>query len=208
VATREPVAALTFDDGPHPLYTPRLLTLLKKHRSVATFFVVGDAANRHPGIIKKIASAGHAIGNHSWDHPIFPRIRSRQRRWVQLRTCANATIPYSDRLFRPPFGAHNLSLQLDAFFLGYKVVLWNLSLTDWLPQQPEAMSARMIERIQPGTIILLHDAIYCSTVSETQWDRGPMLDGLDMALAVLKRRFRFVTVPELLQLGRAVRTSC
>jgi peptidoglycan/xylan/chitin deacetylase (PgdA/CDA1 family) len=170
--------------------------------------VVDDAANGHPAIIKKIANEGHAIENHPWDHPILPRIRSRQRRWAQFRACANATAPYSHPLFRSPFGAHNLSLQLDAFFLGYKVVLWNLSLTDWLPQQPEAMAARMTEGIRPGAIILLNDVIYCSTVSEPQWDRRPMLDGLDMTLAALKSRFHFVTVPELLQAGRAVRKSC
>jgi peptidoglycan/xylan/chitin deacetylase (PgdA/CDA1 family) len=69
VSTNEPLAALTFDDGPDPLYTPRVLEILQKHRAQATFFMVGQTALRHPDLVQLVARGGHAIGNHSWDHP-------------------------------------------------------------------------------------------------------------------------------------------
>src|SRR5262249_4930611 len=80
VKTDEPIAALTFDDGPHPIYTPALLDILQKHVAQATFFMVGTAATAQPAIVRQVAQAGHAIGNHSWDHPSFLSIRSPERR--------------------------------------------------------------------------------------------------------------------------------
>ena len=74
VTTRDPVAALTFDDGPHPEYTPLLLNILERYQARATFFMIGDAAQRHPDLVRQVAQGGHAIGNHSWDHPFFPSL--------------------------------------------------------------------------------------------------------------------------------------
>jgi hypothetical protein len=76
-----------------------------------------------------------------------------------------------------------------------------------LPLRPEDLAARLIDSIQPGTIVLLHDAIYCSRVQGTQQNREPMLEGLDMALAALGNRFQFVTVPALLRCGHAIRKN-
>ena len=206
VETKEPVAALTFDDGPHPIYTPRVLSILEKHGASATFFMLGEAAKRYPEIVKMVARGGHVIGNHGWDHTNLLRIRSRLHRLNQLWSCARTTAPYCTRLFRPPYGAHNTKIQLDALILGYKIILWNVSAQDWIPQGSEEIAQKMIDRVTPGSIFLLHDAIYRSHLpaSETQTEREPMLDGLDKALAVLKRQIRFVTVPELLRVGRPV----
>jgi peptidoglycan/xylan/chitin deacetylase (PgdA/CDA1 family) len=206
VETKEPVAALTFDDGPHPVYTPRVLSILEKHGASATFFMLGEAAKRYPEIVKMVARSGHVIGNHGWDHTNLVRIRSRLQRLNQLWSCARTTAPYCTRLFRPPYGSHNSKIRLDALILGYKVILWNVSAQDWIPQGSEEIAQKMIDRVTPGSIVLLHDAIYRSHLpaSETQTEREPMLDGLDKALAVLKRQIRFVTVPELLRVGRPV----
>src|SRR6478735_7834989 len=78
VDTTEAVVALTFDDGPHPQWTPRLLDLLDRHGAKATFFMVGEMAMRHPDLVDRVISAGHAIGNHSWNHPSFPAVTSSQ----------------------------------------------------------------------------------------------------------------------------------
>jgi len=206
VETKQPVAAITFDDGPHLVYTPRVLSILEKHGVSATFFMVGEAANRYPEIVKMVARSGHVIGNHAWDHTNLKRIRSRLHRLKQLWSCARTTAPYCTRLFRPPYGAHNRKVQLDALILGYKVILWNVSVQDWIPQGSEEIARKMIERVTPGSIVLLHDAIYRSHLpeSETQIEREPMLEGLDKALTALKRQIRFVTVPELLRTGRPV----
>jgi len=203
VETREPVAALTFDDGPHPVYTPRVLSILEKHGANATFFMVGMRARRYPEIMRSVAKAGHVIGNHSWDHPNLNQIRFRHRRLKQMWACARATAPFCRGLFRPPFGAHNNQIRLDALLFRYKIILWSVSAQDWLPQESEDIAHKIMDRVTPGSIFLLHDAISSET-PDTQADRKPMLDGLEMALAVLKRQIRFITVPELLLAGRPV----
>lgn len=204
VETYNSVAALTFDDGPHPVYTPRVISILEKHKARATFFMVGEAASRYPEIVEMVAKSGHVIGNHTWNHHNLTSIQSQFRRLKQMWTCAKAMSPYCRRLFRPPYGAHNSQILLDALIFRYKVILWNVSAQDWIPQGSEEIAQKMIDRITPGSIFLLHDAIYHSKTPETQWDRGPMLVGLDKALTVLNQKVRFVTVPELLQIGRPV----
>ncbi|HKV11751.1 MAG TPA: polysaccharide deacetylase family protein, partial [Thermoanaerobaculia bacterium] len=74
VATREPAIALTFDDGPHPEDTPRVLEVLERHGARGTFFMVGQSARRYPEVVARAAAAGHTVANHSWDHPSFRRI--------------------------------------------------------------------------------------------------------------------------------------
>lgn len=204
VETRDPIAALTFDDGPHPVNTPRVLNILDKYGAKATFFMVGEAANRYPKAVKLVAKAGHAIGIHSWNHQNLTNVHSRFSRLKQMIACERATIPYCKRLFRPPYGAHNSQIRIDALILRYKIILWNVSAQDWLHQGPEDIAHKIIDRMTPGTIFLLHDAIYKSTMTEPQLDRGPMLDGLEIALTELKKRLRFVTVPDLLRSGRPV----
>lgn len=204
VETKKPVVALTFDDGPHPVDTPRVLDVLEKHQAKATFFMVGEAAKKYPEIVRMVAQAGHAIGNHSWDHPYLPRVHSRFSRLRQMWACAKATAPYCQRLFRPPFGAHNDQVLLDARLLRYKVIMWNVSAQDWVPQNSEEIAQKMIDRLKPGNIFLLHDTICDSKFPEKDYDREPMIQGLEKALAVLKSHLHFVTVPILLQAGKPV----
>ncbi len=207
VETQNPVAALTFDDGPHPVYTPQVLRILEKHGAKATFFMVGKAANNNPGIVKDVAEAGHAIGNHSWDHPYLPNMSSRISRLKQLWNCARATAPHCQKLFRPPFGGQNAQIRFEARLFGYKGILWNVSAQDWNLQDAEEIAQKIINRVKPGSIFLLHDAIYPyagSDVSKEIADRVPMLNGLDQALSVLKQQIQFLTVPELLLTGRPV----
>lgn len=205
VETDKAISALTFDDGPHPVYTPQVLGILKKHEVKATFFVVGEAASLYPEIVKDIARAGHVIGNHSWNHPNLTKVPSRLERLKQMWNCARETAPYCQRLFRPPFGAQNAPVRFDARLFRYQIILWNVSAQDWIFQDSKEIAQKMIDRIKPGSIVLLHDAIYAGNeVSDQDKDRNPMLNGLDKALSVLKQRIRFVTVPELLRVGKPV----
>lgn len=200
VQTREPVAALTFDDGPHPEYTPRLLEILEAHSARGTFFMVGANADRYRNLVKRVAVGGHAVGNHSWDHPEFPAISARERR-EQLRACARATAPYGGPFFRPPYVLQSVGSFLTARRLGYRVVAFSVEVEDWREHEAGWMAERMLARIEPGSIVLLHDAIFKPSMGATV-DRGALLEAVERVLRSLADRFRFVTIPELLRYGR------
>lgn len=203
VFTSRPVAALTFDDGPDPVFTPRLLDILRKYRAKATFFMVGKAAERHPDIVKDVAGAGHVIGNHSWDHPSFPLITGRERR-AQIRACERAVAPYGQRLFRPPYGDQSLLSRLEAMWLGYQVIMYSVTAGDWLDHDADWMKNRVMSRIQNGSIILFHDSLFRYHDSRYV-DRELMFNALDMLLKELSERFTFVTIPELMSQGHPQR---
>ena len=204
VDTKDPVVALTFDDGPDPVFTPRLLNVLEHHHAKATFFMVGDNVRQYPATVQQVADGGHAIGNHSWNHPSFPLITAAERR-IQLRRCASALTPYGGlRLFRPPYGQQSFASHLDARWLGYSVVMFNLEVGDWHVKDVRWMADRMVQEIRPGSIVCLHDQIYPlgNASDRTVFDRAAMLDALGITLERLHGRMRFVTVPELLKYGR------
>jgi len=201
VETQAPVAALTFDDGPDPQSTPKFLGLLRDYGARATFFMVGEAARRYPEVVAEVARGGHTIGSHSWDHPSFA-LTSREERRAQLRSWEAALRPHGARLFRPPYGQLGLGARLDLMWAGYTVVGWSVDVGDWREQDATKMTAGLLEKIVPGCIVVLHDAIYLPLLAESLPDRTPLLRALEEALKHLAGRFRFVTVPELLRLGR------
>jgi peptidoglycan/xylan/chitin deacetylase (PgdA/CDA1 family) len=163
--------------------------------------MVGEAAQKHPELVQQVAQAGHVIGNHSWDHPFFPSLAKHEPQ-KQICACEQALAPYGQRLFRPPYGAENLASHLDALSLYYQVVAWNLDAEDWLEHDPAWMADVLTHGIQPGSIVLLHDAICGSAEPVPQYNREPMLAALTLFLEGLGGRFSFVTIPELLRYGR------
>lgn len=199
VRTAEPAVALTFDDGPDPEATPVLLDLLARHGARATFFLVGRRAARHPELVARIAAEGHAIGNHSWNHPALPQLTAAEIA-SQLRRTAAATGDPRPRLMRPPYGDQSLASHLIARRLGYTVVGWSLVAADWLDHDGEVLAARMLDGLHPGAIVLLHDSL-ASWADERHRDRSPMLDAVGRVLAA-QPDWRFLTVPELTALGR------
>jgi peptidoglycan/xylan/chitin deacetylase (PgdA/CDA1 family) len=203
VSTSEPAIALTFDDGPHPVDTPPLLDLLERHGAKATFFVVGKSARRYPELIERMAGAGHALGNHTWDHPSLPSLKGRYRR-RQLAWTEEVLGPHSSGLFRPPYGEQSPGSRIDALRLGLRPVCWDVIAEDWRDDPPEIMLQRIYRKLRRGSIVLFHDTLY-TTVEERYRDRGPTLATVERLLVDLGDRYRFVTVPELLKLGRPVR---
>lgn len=204
VATDKPVLALTFDDGPHHEYTPALLEILAKYHARATFFMIGELAAQHPDVVRAAAQAGHAIANHSWSHLSFPLMTARER-YEQLRRCEEALAPYGEKLFRPPYCHQTARSRWHTLRSGYDVVGFNAHAEDWLSRPAAWMCERLVRQARPGAIVILHDNIYRSVLPAAQHDRKPMLAALDSALEQLQERFSFVTVPELLRMGRPVR---
>jgi peptidoglycan/xylan/chitin deacetylase (PgdA/CDA1 family) len=202
VSTREPAIALTFDDGPDRGATPQVLELLERHGARATFFMVGTRASQAPDLVGRAAAAGHAVANHSWDHPSFARLAGGERR-AQIRRCGEALAPHGTRLFRPPYGEQTLASLLDARRCGYRVVCWDVVAEDWRDDPAELLVERVMRRLARGSIVVLHDGLYTAT-AERYRDRGPMLEALSILLSRLAPCFRLVTVPELLRLGRPV----
>ena len=204
VETSEPLVALTFDDGPDPTSTPRVLRLLERYGARATFFMVGAAAHRHRRLVREIAEAGHAVANHSWDHASFPAIPGRQRR-TQIRWCQRAIAPYGLRLFRPPYGRQSVASRLDARLLGFEVIAWSLSVDDWRERDPQVMAERLMTRTVPGSIVLLHDSIFRGEPEQgLQYGREPLIRAVELFLERARGTYQFVTVPDLLARGRPI----
>jgi peptidoglycan/xylan/chitin deacetylase (PgdA/CDA1 family) len=205
VSTSHPMVALTFDDGPHPEFTLRMLEILSQHQARATFFMLGKYAQKYPDIVEKVALDGHAIGNHSWDHPSFPLITSRERR-RQIRSCGDALVPHGLRIFRPPFGHQTIRTRLDALLLGYQVVGWDIAADDWLDHDARQIAERVGEKMKPGSIILFHDAL-ATVLDERYESREQTLEAVTILLKNIGDRFQFITIPDLLQHGRPRREN-
>lgn len=200
VEVDRPVAALTFDEGPDPEVTPRLLDLLSAHGVKATFFCVGKFAAENPGIVRRMHEEGHVVGNHTWDHPSMPRVTGRERR-RQLRRCSEALGPHESPYFRPPYGDQSVASHLDTLMAGYQVVGWGVDGQDWLDHDGERIAGRILGSLRPGSIALLHDRIL-SAPDLGYLDREPMLEAVSLILDELEGGFDLVTLEELLESGR------
>ena len=204
VVTGERLAALTFDDGPDPESTPQLLDTLERYGARATFFVVGEAAQRHADLLRRMFEAGHALGNHSWNHPSFPVIGSAERR-RQIAACEAAIGPYSSRLLRPPYANQNLATMVDVRRMGFTTIAYDVTGTDWRDDPAEVVYERLVRGLRPGSILLLHDSLFIAEEARYR-SRQSTLEAVSMLLERHSCAYRFVTVPELLRAGRPIRT--
>jgi peptidoglycan-N-acetylglucosamine deacetylase len=202
VVTGDRVAALTFDDGPDPLFTPRLLDILARHSARATFFVIGERAARSPDLVKRIVAEQHELGNHSWDHPSFPGISNAEFRSQLCRT-QKVLEGESRLLMRPPFGHQNMRNAVLATWLGFTTVAWTFHVEDWLSHDAETLSNKMSLKLKQGAIILLHDG-RGGTSKDASSDRSATLAAVDSFLARFSD-FEFVTISELLSRGKPIR---
>jgi peptidoglycan/xylan/chitin deacetylase (PgdA/CDA1 family) len=150
---------LTFDDGPHPEHTPRLLDALATHGAKATFFVVGKQCERYPEIVRRMAEEGHAIGNHTYSH-LNAREASPSLYLAEVtRTneIIESIVGRRSSLFRPPHGAINLQILWGLWRRNQTVVLWNVDPKDYSADLSTVCPWFHANPIQPGDIILLHD---------------------------------------------------
>ncbi len=155
-----PHVQLTFDDGPDPRWTPAVLDALAARGMRATFFVVGRAASANASILRRIADAGHAIGNHTWSHR-HPWMLTRQAATREVLDGGRAisdAIGTMTALFRPPHGRLRTCMVVAARDAGQRTVLWTRSAVDWGPlASPEGIASRL-GRVRDGDVLLMHDA--------------------------------------------------
>jgi len=156
--------ALTFDDGPNPATTPRLLDLFGRHDVHATFFVIGKFARACPGLVREISARGHALGNHTDTHPnlfleLPAGIRDELARCQEAVAAAVRGAP--PRWMRPPYGYRNPLLDGEIRRAGMRVVLWSKICWDWKPQPPQRVITRLASVARTGRargdVVVLHD---------------------------------------------------
>ncbi|MGB3266951.1 MAG: polysaccharide deacetylase family protein [Microcoleus sp.] len=194
VKDSDKVIALTVDDGPWPETTEQMLDIFQQNDVKATFFWIGKSIENSPEIARKVVAAGHAIGNHTWHH------------WYDSMDAATAaseidrtaqliydTTGVKTTFFRPPGGVLNNGLAKYAKDRNYSVVMWSVTSADTDPRaQPSAFVNNVLKGAKPGAIVLMHDG---------GGDRSRTVKALPEMIAGLKKQgYRFVTVPELLEM--------
>ncbi len=179
--------ALTFDDGPSPATTPRLLDILQEKKVKATFFVIGRMAQAAPEILKREEQAGHVVGSHTMGHVDLTTLdlTGVQQEVVAMDGVFQANLGHVSRLTRPPYGAINDTVKTG---IQQPLVIWTIDPEDWKVKDAAAVRKHVTERAFDGAIVLMHD-IYGSTVDAV----GGMIDDLR------KEGYEFLTVSEMAQ---------
>ena len=159
VARSAPVVYLTFDDGPHPVYTPQILEVLASHGVRGTFFVVGSMVRNWPDTARRIVEAGHSIQLHSWRHGNLTKFTRQEFIADTARAQAALAEVVSKRAtcLRPPYGMMNAQLEEWATELDLKMVMWSTSGADWLEISASQIARRVVNGVRPGSVVLLHD---------------------------------------------------
>jgi peptidoglycan-N-acetylglucosamine deacetylase len=189
-----PYIAMTFDDGPSPETTPRLLDILKQRNIKATFFMIGQNAERNPTIVKRILAEGHEIGNHSWTHPQLSKLPD-DRVTEEINKTQNAikdASGYTPVLMRPPYGAITARQKewIEKQF-SLSVIIWSVDPFDWKRPGASVIEQRILAGARPGAIVLSHD-IHKQTV-----------DAMPATLdALAAKGFKFVTVSQLIAMNK------
>ncbi len=152
--------ALTFDDGPDPNYTPRLLDALRDAQIHATFFVIVDKARRHKEIIERMLVEGHEVEIHGYTHACVPLLLP----WTSVKQVALSSkvlteeLSVSPRWYRPTWGLINLPAWLAVKRLHLRFVTWSVMVGDWRVTEPDELMRRILRKLRPGSVIVLHDS--------------------------------------------------
>lgn len=183
-----PCLALTFDDGPHPVVTPQILSILERHNVRATFFVMGVRVPGNEGLLQRMYAAGDEIGNHTWGHADLTTLSAGQIEEQVLKTQAVITaagVP-APRLLRPPYGAVNTMVRSH---VPLTIAMWNADPEDWKKNRASQVVASVEAAAGPGKVIDMHDT------------KQSTADALDQILTDLAPSYQFVTMSELLNLA-------
>ena len=190
------VIALTFDDGPTPGYTDKILKILRKYDVKATFFVIGSKAQKYPNLVRREANYGHEIANHTFTHPKISKLSFKAYR-TEMKKTQNVVKKITGRapvLMRPPYGDLNENAVRNTQIMGFKMILWSWDqdTRDWSHPGVNAIINKVLNNASCGDIVLFHDS--STTMGQTA-------SALETIIPELKRKgFSFVTVSELIKL--------
>ena len=189
---RDKNVCLTFDDGPNPIYTPRILQILKEKKARATFFLTGQHAQQHPGLVKNIYESGHELGGHTFSHVQLPKVPS-QKIKQELETTRSIIESASGAkifLFRPPWGIFNSRSLAEIAMCKFDVVLWSVDSHDWSRPGIAQIKANVLGKAKNGSIILFHD------------DHDQIVQALPEIISNLQQQgYQFLTVSEMMALS-------
>src|SRR5690606_39065255 len=191
VTTADRKIALTFDDGPHPTYTPQVLRLLEKYRIQATFFCIGKHAAQYPSLVRDLQRHDHVVSNHSFTHASTIDFNDCAKWGTEIQQTDQAieeAIGRRPRFFRPPYGVTTPHLAKALKNTDHTVIGWRVRPYDTLNRTPERIVGHLLRKTKPGDIILLHD---------THERIIPVLEQLLPELK--KRKFQMVTVENLIR---------
>jgi peptidoglycan-N-acetylglucosamine deacetylase len=194
--------ALTYDDGPNDPHTLRLLEVLERHGARATFFLIGHYARQRPDIVREISRAGHAIGNHTFTHPllIFQSEAEIRRQIVECQVALGDASGENVKLFRPPFGGRRPAVLRIARELGLEPVMWSVTGYDWNAPPAEVIEKKVVRQVRGGDVILLHDGGH----KEMGAHRSQTVIATQRLIERYKKEgFEFVTIPEMMNASRA-----
>lgn len=194
--TQRKIIALTFDDGPYPPYTQKLLKVLAEKNVKATFFMVGENASAHPELVREVQNAGHQIALHAGYHQDLLKLSSeavRDNIAFGKNTLENITgtpIHY----MRPPHGFKDWSVMSEIASAGLQATNWSVIPRDWTNPGAEKIAERVIEKAQPGAIVLLHDG----DSPKKQAPRDQTVEAVGIIIDTLRAQgYEFVTVEEI-----------
>lgn len=193
-ASRPKRLALTFDDGPHPTQTDRILDLLAKYSIHATFFVIGSNASYYPKPLRRAAEEGHEIGNHTYTHPRVTG-QSTAAFTEELEKAEQIILKITGKrpvFFRPPMGVQDNVVRTVADQKGYELVLWTVDTRDWAGASAKSIEKNILKNATDGSIILCHD--YIAGENHTWEALSQVIPQL------LEQGYEFVTVSELLRM--------
>jgi peptidoglycan/xylan/chitin deacetylase (PgdA/CDA1 family) len=189
--------ALTFDDGPHPVYTPKLLDALAEQQVKATFFIVVQRALKCPDIVKRMKDEGHEVQIHGDRHYFVPFLppRATAHQCIGAQMAIERKFGIRSDVYRPPWGACNLATLMLMRRAGLRMCLWTIMVGDWRRTDPSTLVRRVVDRLHGGAIIVLHD----SDVSFGAEEGAPehVIEAMpDMIRSIRSRGYEFSLVSE------------
>jgi len=183
---------LTFDDGPNSIYTPRILKILQDNKVRATFFLIGQKAQKHPELVKQIYESGHELGDHTFSHVQLPKIRSEKikQELETTRSIVESATGAKIFLFRPPWGIFDGRSLAEIAIRKFDAVLWSVDSRDWSRPGIAQIKNTVLGKTRNGSIILFHD------------DHDQIVQALpDIITGLREQGYQFITISEMMTLS-------